>query len=131
MPEIEEDLIYKRIQGIRREDRRYGRYAYQFALDLVDFAQAAFNRENAAGEGRHVTPTELLSQVEPFAFREFGKGAELVLQHHGLHGREDLGNVIDNLVRADLLSRCERDSWDCFSGQRPLVDLRNYRFKFE
>jgi len=127
MPDTERDVIQKKLDEIRRRDRRFSCAAYEFALGLVDFTQVELHRQSLPGHERHVTPEELLAQVEPFAFRQFGPMSDHVLSTWGMPSRADLGAVLQHLVDKELLSREPQESWSCLDTQKPLIDLKNYK----
>lgn len=106
----EQDLLEDRIQAVRRRDRRFSRHAYYFLLDALDYTIANLGRDQLTGEERHVGGRELLLGIKDFASDQFGPMATLVFERWGVRGTEDFGELVFNLIEAELLSRRPTDS---------------------
>lgn len=106
----EQDLLEDRIQAVRRRDRRFSRHAYYFLLDALDYTIANLGRDQLTGEERHVGGRELLLGIKDFASEQFGPMATLVFERWGVRGTEDFGELVFNLIEAELLSRRPTDS---------------------
>ena len=108
--------LEERILAVRRRDRRFGRYAYDFVLDALDHTIVQLGRDRKTGEERHIGGRELLEGIRDLAFRQFGAMAPLVFERWGLRSCEDFGEIVFNLVDAGLLSRRPEDSRLDFAG---------------
>ncbi|MGE3174135.1 MAG: Minf_1886 family protein [Planctomycetota bacterium] len=106
----EQDLLEDRIQDVRRRDRRFSRNAYYFVLDALDFTMSQLGKDQLTGEDRHVGGRELLHYIQDFAAEQFGPMAPLVFEQWGVRGSEDFGEIVFNLIDAELLSRRPTDS---------------------
>ena len=106
----EQDLLEDRVQSIRQRDRRFSRHAYYFVLDALDYTMARMGKDMLTGEDRHVGGRELLHFIQDFAADQFGPMAKLVFERWGLHNSDDFGEVVFNLIDAELLSRRPTDS---------------------
>jgi uncharacterized repeat protein (TIGR04138 family) len=106
----EQDLLEDRIQSVRRRDRRFSRNAYYFVLDALDYTMSQLGKDQLTGEDRHVGGRELLLYVQDFAADQFGPMAPLVFEQWGVRGSEDFGEIVFNLIEAELLSRRPCDS---------------------
>jgi uncharacterized repeat protein (TIGR04138 family) len=106
----EQDLLEDRIQGIRRRDRRFSKHAYYFVLDALDFTMSRLGRDAMTGEERHIGGRELLRGIEEFAADQFGPMAAVVFERWGVSSTEDFGEIVFNLIDAELLSRRPTDS---------------------
>jgi uncharacterized repeat protein (TIGR04138 family) len=110
MAAAEQDLLEDKIQTVRRRDRRFSRHAYYFVLDALDYTMSHLGREQMAGEERHVGGRELLVGIKEFAAEQFGPMATLVFERWGVRGAADFGEIVFNLIDAELLSRRSSDS---------------------
>ena len=68
------------------------------------------------GEERHIGGRELLEGIRLFAADQFGPMAPLVFERWGVRSSEDFGEIVFNLVDAELLSRRPEDSRLDFVG---------------
>ncbi len=107
---FEQDCLEEKIQEIRRRDRRFSRFAYYFVLDALDWTMARLGRDQLTGEDRHIGGRELVSGIKEFAADQFGPMADTVFERWGVHGTEDFGEMVFNLIDAELLSRRPTDS---------------------
>lgn len=106
----EQDLLEDKIQSVRRRDRRFSRNAYYFVLDALDFTMSNLGREQMSGEDRHVGGRELLAGIKDYAAEQFGPMAALVFERWGVRAPSDFGEIVFNLIDAELLSRRASDS---------------------
>jgi uncharacterized repeat protein (TIGR04138 family) len=106
----EHDLLEDRIQVVRRRDRRFSTQAYYFVLDALDYTLSRLGKDALTGEERHVGGRELLLCIQDFAADQFGPMAQLVFLRWGIHASEDFGEIVFNLIDAELLSRRATDS---------------------
>jgi uncharacterized repeat protein (TIGR04138 family) len=124
MAAAEQDLLEDKIQNVRKRDRRFSRHAYYFVLDALDWTMSELGREQLTGEERHVGGRELLLGIKEFAARQFGPMAALVFEHWGVRAGADFGEIVFNLIDAELLSRRPSDS------RRDFVDPADFRETF-
>ena len=110
MAAAEQDLLEEKIQSVRRRDRRFSRNAYYFVLDALDYTMSNLGREELTGEDRHVGGRELLAGIKEYAADQFGPMAVLVFERWGVRGPGDFGEIVFNLIDAELLSRRPSDS---------------------
>ena len=103
------------IRGIVRSDPRFQHQAYYFIFESLEYTLSRLNAR------RHVSGRELLNGVRDFALDAFGFLARTVFYEWGITSTEDIGEIVFNLVEADLLTKNENDS---------LSDFRN-AFDFE
>ena len=110
MAAAEQDLLEEKIQTVRRRDRRFSRLAYYFVLDALDFTMSHLGRDALTGEERHVGGRELLGGIQEYASDQFGPMAALVFERWGVRRSSDFGEIVFNLIDAELLSRRPTDS---------------------
>ncbi|GDY01235.1 hypothetical protein LBMAG49_05640 [Planctomycetota bacterium] len=106
----DQDLLEERILTIRRRDRRFSSQAYFFVLDALDYTMSRLGKDALTGEDRHVGGRELLVCIKDYAADHFGPMAQMVFDRWGVHAGEDFGEVVFNLIDAELLSRRPSDS---------------------
>ncbi|MBK8098593.1 MAG: hypothetical protein IPK26_15895 [Planctomycetes bacterium] len=106
----EQDLLEDKIQTVRRKDRRFSRHAYYFVLDALDYTMQHLGKDQLTGEDRHVGGRELLRGIREFAADQFGPMASLVFDRWGVRQTADFGEIVFNLIDAELLSRRPTDS---------------------
>src|SRR5690606_32155207 len=105
MAVTDQDLLEDKIQTMRRRDRRFSRHAYYFVLDALDYTMTHFGRDNLTGEDRHVGGRELLVGIKEYAANQFGPMATIVFERWGVRSAGDFGEIVFNLIDAELLSR--------------------------
>src|SRR5882762_11831450 len=103
------------VERIQAADPRYHRDVYAFMRDALDFT---VKQQKKAKEGvsRHVTPQQLLDGVRLFALKEFGPMVQTVFGYWNVHACEDLGNIVFNMIREEILGKNETDTREQFSG---------------
>lgn len=124
------------------KDPRYAYEAYEFVFQGLFHTQRLLGREPPAGmteeelaaEPRnHVSGQELLRGLCALARQEFGLMAPTVFRQWGISRTDDFGEIVFNLVEAELMSKTDEDSRNDF---RNLFDLeealvRDYRIETE
>ena len=103
------------LDEIVARDARYDRAAYLFVRDALAFTQKRVHRA-ASGPPRHVTGQELLEGIRTYALEQFGPMAKLVLNEWGVQVCEDFGEIVFNMVDAQVLAKTDRDSREDFRG---------------
>jgi uncharacterized repeat protein (TIGR04138 family) len=106
----EQDCLEERIQDVRKRDRRFSRFAYYFLLDALDWTMSRLGRDQLTGEERHIGGRELLQGIKEFGAEQFGPMAAMVFEHWGVQRTDDFGEIVFNLIDAELLSRRPTDS---------------------
>src|SRR5947208_16403628 len=94
--------------------------AYAYEADEFRFAALAHTQKllgRAADEpaeepdaSHHVSGPELLEGVRDLALREFGLMARTVFRMWGINNTSDFGEIVFNLVEANLMSKTDRDA---------------------
>lgn len=110
MAATDQDLLEEKIQAVRTRDRRFSRHAYYFVLDALDYTMTHFGRDQLTGEDRHVGGRELLVGIREYAAEQFGPMAAIVFERWGVQRASDFGEIVFNLIDAELLSRRPCDS---------------------
>jgi uncharacterized repeat protein (TIGR04138 family) len=92
-----------------RNPRFHGK-AYLFLLSALHSVLADLD------EPRHITGEELADGVRELALSQYGPMARTVLAHWGIHGTEDLGEIVFAMVECGVLIKQDEDSRDDFQG---------------
>jgi len=118
-------MYHPGLMEVARRDSRYAYEAYEFLFEALSHTQkmlgktAEPTRETAAPEN-HVSGRELTEGVIDLARQEFGRMARVVLRMWGINKTDDIGEVVFNLIDANLLSKNDGDRREDF---RELWDL--------
>lgn len=103
------------LEQVVAADPRYGREAYHFLREALDYTQRAVSKANQ-GKLRHVTGQELLAGIRAFALQQYGPMALTLLHEWGVRRCEDFGELVFNLIDRGVLSRTETDTRADFAG---------------
>lgn len=106
----------KKLEEVIEKDPRYPKEAYYFVREALAFTQKKLGRLDESGDERHVTGQELLEGIREYALSEFGPMTLTVFDEWGIRRCEDFGEIVFNLVDAELLGKTENDSKDDFKG---------------
>ena len=93
-----------RLKRVVVQDGRYSTSAYRFIYEALDYTVKQMEKK------RHITGRELLEGIRNLALDQFGGLAIMVFDAWGVRKTADFGNIVFNLVDADLMSRSEKDS---------------------
>ena len=111
-----------KLLAVVRNDPRYAYEAYEFVFQALDHTQkmlgrAAIDEKSDPTETRHhVSPRQLLDGIRDFALQEFGLMARAVFRLWGIQRTDDFGEIVFNLIEAELMSRTHDDSREDFHG---------------
>ncbi|MEO0102845.1 MAG: Minf_1886 family protein [candidate division WOR-3 bacterium] len=117
----------KRLEEIRRKDKRYKLDAYLFVFEALEYTQKIFKRS------WHVTGRELLEGIKELAKIKYGRMAKAVLEDWGVKTTDDFGEIVFNLVEAKLLAKTEDDKKEDFHNLYSFdkVFVEDYQIKFD
>ncbi|MFO1461971.1 MAG: Minf_1886 family protein [Verrucomicrobiota bacterium] len=112
-------------------DTRYGRGAYHFVREALDYTQAILLKQGEPGP-RHVTGRELLEGIRSYALEQFGPMACTVFEDWGVRRCDDFGEIVFNMIEFQILSKTDADRPEDFKGgydfeaafRRPFVPVR-------
>jgi len=112
----------KAVEQIMARDGRYHREAYLFVRDALDHTQKNAMRlekkpADVVGEPRrplHVSAGELLEGIRAYGLHVYGPMTMLVLNDWGIHGCEDFGEIVFNLIESGLFAKTDQDNRDDF-----------------
>ena len=88
-----------RLKDVVCRDGRYHVNAYRFVYEAHDYTVKQFEKK------RHISGRELLDGIKNLALEQFGALAIMVFDVWGIRKTNDFGNIVFNLVEAELMSR--------------------------
>lgn len=131
-------MNHPKLAEIVRRDPRYAYEAYEFVFAALAHTQQMLGRvpPESGGEGErqyHVKGPELLRGICDLALRDFGLMARTVFRRWGIERTDDFGEIIFNLIDANLMSKTDDDSRQDFHNVFDLdeVLLNGYRIVLE
>lgn len=95
---------------IRLRESRYDERAYLFVLAALEFVQQRLP------ERRHLSGRELAEGCRDLALARYGVLARTVLEHWGITGSSDFGEIVFTLVDTGLLMKQPQDAKEEFVG---------------
>ncbi|MGH8047809.1 MAG: Minf_1886 family protein, partial [Chthoniobacterales bacterium] len=108
-PKMQNVSFTEALDAVITHDPRYGRDAYVFLRDALDFTLK--KRRKARREDSPDAPAaELLDGFRLLALKEYGPMSSLVLDSWGVRSCEDVGNLVFNLVEAGVFSKTDSDT---------------------
>lgn len=99
------------ILDLVHRDPRYRPEAYEFVFEALDHTL-----ERRGGGRKHVTGPEIMEGVRLLALEQFGYLARAVMAHWGVRTTDDFGEIVFNLIEADLLQKTANDRREDFAG---------------
>jgi uncharacterized repeat protein (TIGR04138 family) len=104
---------------VTRRDGRYAYEAYEFVFQALEHTQKMLGRAldlsgNPAESRHHVSGRQLVEGIRDFALQEFGLMARVVFRMWGIERTGDFGEIVFNLIDAELMSRTSEDSREDF-----------------
>lgn len=107
-----------RILKLCREAPHFAYEAYEFVCEGVTFTMTRLGRAHTDARrtpaDQHVSGEELLRGICELAVKEFGMMAPVVFKQWGIRTTDDIGTIVFNLIKVELLSKSDRDSPDDF-----------------
>jgi uncharacterized repeat protein (TIGR04138 family) len=109
-------MHHPKLDELVRRDPRYAYEAYEFVFAALAHTQKMLGREppsrvtEGAEVDHHVSGRQLLDGVRDLALQEFGLMARTVFHMWGIDRTADFGEIVFNLVEANLMSKTSEDS---------------------
>ncbi len=111
------------IEDICDKDPRYDRYAYEFVMEALAFAQKKFKRS------KHVSGVELLDGMRDLLINRYGPMAMTLLKFWRVKTTDDFGNIVFNLVENRVLSKTDEDNIESFRNVFDFEEEFDRRYK--
>ena len=130
-------MHHPKLDEVVRRDPRYSYEAYEFVFAALTHTQRMLGRlppqESTGEQDYHVSGPQLLDGVRDLALREYGLMARTVFRMWGIDHTSDFGEIVFNLVEANLMSKTSEDNRDDFRDVYDLdqVLVRDYRIDFK
>lgn len=123
--------VEDKIRAVCRADPRFDSQAYFFIFEALDHAIVTLGKTKYEGPKRHVTGRELLDSIRIVAQRQFGWLAKTVFDSWGVHKTDDFGEMVFNMVQAELLHKQETDSMADFRDGYDFTETFEKDYDFE
>ena len=108
--------LNKKLLAVVRNDPRYTYEAYEFVFQGIDHTLKSLGRAlpdestDPNDSSFHVSGRQLVEGMCAFARQEFGLMAPAVFRMWGVRRSDDFGEIVFNLIEAELMSRTAEDS---------------------
>ncbi|MSR76681.1 MAG: hypothetical protein EXS63_00425 [Candidatus Omnitrophica bacterium] len=100
--------IFEKMKLARTKTPRFHEEAYFFLMEALTFTVSKL------AEPRHITGPELLFGIREFTVQRFGKMSKTVLNHWGIFTTDDFGQIVFDLVDAEVLRKQPNDKFEDF-----------------
>jgi uncharacterized repeat protein (TIGR04138 family) len=114
-----------------RRDPRYAYEAYEFIFAALEYTLHMLDKQDGESGPRHVSGAELMDGVRELALHEFGLMARTVFRQWGINATGDFGNIVFNLIEAELMSKTPEDSLVDFQDRYDLDEALVRDFRLE
>lgn len=102
--------LEERLKCVAAADGRYHINAYRFVYEALDYTVKQLEKK------RHISGRELLEGIKNLALEQFGALALMVFDVWGVRKTADFGNIVFNLVEAQMMSRSDEDTREDFDN---------------
>lgn len=102
------------IELIRKEDPRFGKGAYSFVRQALDFTIRRRDEKKPKPASRHVSGPELLEGMREFALEQYGPMARTLFKEWRIEECRHFGEIVFQLVDYGVLGKTEDDSLEDF-----------------
>lgn len=113
------------IENLAERDGRYKRDAYLFVYDALEYTVQKLGKDALASEKRHISGRDLLFGISEYSADQFGPLTCSVFAHWGVEQTRDFGEIVFNLVGANLLRKTDEDRIEDF------VDVYDFAAEFD
>jgi uncharacterized repeat protein (TIGR04138 family) len=129
-------MHYSELEEVVRRDPRYAYEAYEFLYAALAHTQKMLDLPQSGDAGseqqvQHVSGRQLLEGVRDLALKEFGLMARTVFRMWGVNRTDDFGEIVFNLVEAQLMSKTDQDTRADFHDVYDLDQALVHNFRIE
>ena len=105
------------VEKIAEDDPRYAAGGYNFLREALDFTIASIepSRIDPSAKG-HVDGAQLTDGFRRLAVERFGPMAVTVLDEWGIRSTGDVGEMVFNLIDAEVFGKTDSDTREDFVG---------------
>jgi uncharacterized repeat protein (TIGR04138 family) len=108
-------FINDKLLEVTRRDARYTYEAYEFVFQALEYTQKSLGRAldptaEPSEAQHHVSGRQLVEGIRDYALQEFGLMARVVFRLWGIQQTADFGEIVFNLIEAELMSRTNEDT---------------------
>ncbi|MEW6752440.1 MAG: Minf_1886 family protein [Candidatus Latescibacterota bacterium] len=107
--------LVEKVEHLAERDGRYRKEAYLFIYDALQFTVEKLGKSHLSDEQRHISGRDLLGGISEFGLNQFGPLTRSVFAHWGVHTTRDFGQIVFNLVGANLMRKTDRDCIEDFT----------------
>jgi uncharacterized repeat protein (TIGR04138 family) len=125
-----------RLDEVVRRDPRYAYEAYEFLFAALAHTQKMLGRVpppegTTTEQDYHVSGRQLCEGIRDLALEQFGLMARTVFHLWGIDRTDDFGEIVFNLVEANLMSKTSEDDRKDFHNVYDLDEalVRGYRIE--
>ena len=117
----------QKIENLAECDGRYKSDAYLFVYDALEYTVQKLGRDQdtLTEEKRHISGRDLLFGISEYSADQFGPLTCSVFAHWGIEQTRDFGEIVFNLVGANLLRKTDEDRIEDF------VDVYDFAEEFD
>jgi uncharacterized repeat protein (TIGR04138 family) len=125
-----------KLAAVVHDDPRYAYEAYEFVFHAIGVTHRVLGKEapregETAQKKHHVTGPELLEGIRQLALAEFGMLAKTVFRIWGVKRTDDWGNIVFNLIEAELMNKTSEDRLDDFHAVYDFDKALEYRITLD
>jgi len=111
-----DEQFLKDIEELADADGRYNKAAYLFIYDALQYTVEKLGKESLPKQQRHVSGRDLVQALSEYGMNQFGPLTASVFEHWGVRQTRDFGEIVFNLVGANLMSKTEDDCIEDFTN---------------
>ena len=111
-----DEQFLKDIEELADADGRYNKAAYLFIYDALQYTVEKLGKESLPKQQRHVSGQDLVQALSEYGMDQFGPLTASVFEHWGVRETRDFGEIVFNLVGANLMSKTEDDCIEDFTN---------------
>ena len=117
----------QKIENLAECDGRYKSDAYFFVFNALEYTVQKLGRDKdvLSEEKRHISGRDLLFGISEYSADQFGPLTCSVFAHWGVEQTRDFGEIVFNLVGANLLRKTDEDRIEDF------VDVYDFAEEFD
>lgn len=109
---------------ILSKDSRYKLEAYFFVLAALEYTRKMTKKP------KHVTGQELLEGIRKLGLEQYGIMTKTVFESWDVKTTKDFGQIVFNMVNAEVLSKTEEDKIEDFDNVYDFTEVFEKQYKF-